>query len=106
MEDSLKLNIITMASSGLAIAFAGCLVYFFRKSLVAYMPFILALPPIGVAAYVFIYRLLSQKQLVDNHSYSVSYTDILLGGFFTSAVFIFFSFFILIAVYVFKRFLN
>ena len=103
MEDSVRLNILTMAASGIAIAVAGLIIYFFRKSLPSFMPFILALPPIGVAAYVYLFRLLSQKTASNDNGYGLSFPDILLGGLLTGLAFIFFCLLIMAFVSLLKK---
>ena len=103
VEDSVRLNILTMAASGIAIAVVGLLIYFFRKSLYDFMPFILALPPIGVAAYVYLFRLLSQKTAAKDSGYSLSFPDIMLGGLLTGLAFIFFCLLIMALVSLLKK---
>ena len=103
MEDSVRLNILIMAASGIAIAVAGLIIYFFRKSIPDFMPFILALPPIGVAAYVYLFRLLSQKITSNSNGYSLSFSDILFGGMLTGLAFIFFCLIIITIVSLLKK---
>lgn len=92
-----------MAASGIAIAVAGLIIYFFRKSLPDFMPFILALPPVGVAAYVYLYRLLSQKAITNDNGYFIPFPDILLGGLLTGLAFIFFCIIIMTIVSLLKK---
>ena len=105
MDSSLKTNILAMTCSGLAIALAGLLIYFFRKSAGGYLPFILALPPIGVAAYVFVYNLMSRSSLESTIAPHLPVKDILIGSGFTAIVFFVFSIAIFFAVNFLKRYL-
>mgnify|MGYP001238628063 CR=1 FL=1 len=105
MDESLKTNILTMACSGIAIAALGFLIYFFRKSADAYLPFILAVPPIGVAAYVFVFNLLSKLGPEKADVANTPLKDLFLGSFFTGLVFFLFSFGLFISVTLIKRYL-
>ncbi len=50
-------NILTIAFFGVVTALMGICLYFFRDSVAPYMRFLLPIPPIGVAAYVFVFNM-------------------------------------------------
>lgn len=59
MEDEiLKINILSIAISGLLMLFAGMALYYFRNAITGgSIRFFLPIPPIGVAAYIYVFNL-------------------------------------------------
>ena len=58
MEDeTIKANLLSLAGSGFLILLTGLLLYVFRGSVARYMRFVLPIPPLGVAAYIFVFNL-------------------------------------------------
>ncbi|MBU8849719.1 MAG: hypothetical protein KOO64_09255 [Desulfobacterales bacterium] len=58
-NEILKINIISIATSGLLILIFGIALYYFRSSLNnETLRFFLPIPPIGVAAYVYVFNML------------------------------------------------
>ena len=53
----LKINILAIVSFGILISLIGLGFFFFREVISNYMRFLLPVPPIGVAAYVFVFNL-------------------------------------------------
>ena len=56
-DDLLKLNMLTIAASGLLMLLSGLLLYLFRDSVSDFLRFFLPIPPIGVAAYIFVFNM-------------------------------------------------
>ena len=56
-EDFLKLNMLTIAASGFLILLTGVLLYVFRDPVSRNLSFFLPIPPIGVAAYIFVFNM-------------------------------------------------
>lgn len=58
MEDELlKLNLLSIAVSGLIMLAAGLVLYAFRAGMAPYVRYVLPIPPLAVAAYVFVFNL-------------------------------------------------
>ncbi len=56
-EQFLKLNMLTIAASGFLILLTGLLLYVFREPVSRNLRFFLPIPPIGVAAYIFVFNM-------------------------------------------------
>ena len=56
-EDILKLHMLTIAGLGFLMLVAGLVLYFFRDALSGDLRFLLPLPPIGVASYIFVFNM-------------------------------------------------
>jgi hypothetical protein len=56
-DDLLKLNMLTIAASGLMMLLSGLLLYLFRDTVSNNLRFFLPIPPIGVAAYIFVFNM-------------------------------------------------
>ena len=56
-EDILKLHMLTIAGLGLLMLVAGLILYLFRDALSANLRFLLPIPPIGVASYIFVFNM-------------------------------------------------
>lgn len=53
----LKINILSIAGSGLLLVAAGFLLYFFRDFIGGRIRFFLTIPPVCVASYVFVFNM-------------------------------------------------
>ena len=53
----LKINILAIAGTGLVMLVTGLLLFAFADSVSQYRRFFLPIPPLGVAAYVFVFNL-------------------------------------------------
>ena len=53
----LKINILAIAGTGLLMLLTGLLLFAFADSVSQYRRFFLPIPPLGVAAYVFVFNL-------------------------------------------------
>jgi hypothetical protein len=56
-QNLLNINLLTMAGSGLLMLISGLSLYFFRDFVSDHLRFFLPIPPLGVAAYVFVFNL-------------------------------------------------
>lgn len=56
-NEILKINILSIAVSGLLMLAAGIILYYFKHNLAGGMRFYLPIPPIGVAAYIFTFNM-------------------------------------------------
>ena len=61
-DDLLKLNMLTIAASGLMMLLSGLVLYFFRDTVSNNLRFFLPIPPIGVAAYIFVFNMFRHYQ--------------------------------------------
>jgi len=53
----IKTNILAIAASGLSMLLLGVGIYLFRTTAAPYLRFLLPIPPLGVAAYVYVFNL-------------------------------------------------
>ena len=56
-DEMLKVNILSITSAGLLMLLTGLLLYVFRDVVSRNVRFFLPVPPLGVAAYVFVFNL-------------------------------------------------
>lgn len=56
-EEILKTNILSITVSGLLILLTGALFLIFRDAVSRNLRFVLPIPPLGVAAYIFVFNL-------------------------------------------------
>lgn len=56
-EDVLKVNMLAIAVAGFLILLTGVVLYFFRDQVYENVRFFMPLPPIGVAAYIFVFNM-------------------------------------------------
>ena len=56
-DDLLKLNMLTIAAAGFMMLLSGLLLYLFRDSISENLRYFLPIPPIGVAAYIFVFNM-------------------------------------------------
>jgi len=57
-KEILKINLLAIAGSGLLMLIAGIFLFFFRERIASCLRFFLPIPPLGVAAYVFVFNML------------------------------------------------
>ncbi len=53
----LKINLFAIIGFGLVVGIFGLVLFFFRTQIAPYLRYFLPLPPLGVAAYVFVFNL-------------------------------------------------
>lgn len=56
-EKSIKISLLTIAFSGLLMCISAGILYLLRQLIAPYIRFLLPIPPLGVAAYVFVSNL-------------------------------------------------
>ena len=56
-QDVLKINMLSIAVAGLLIMLTGIVLYIFREQVADNVRFFMPLPPIGVAAYIFVFNM-------------------------------------------------
>jgi len=56
-SEDVKTNLLAIAVSGLLTMLAGTVLYYFRSSISDNMRYLLQIPPLGVAAYIFAFNL-------------------------------------------------
>jgi len=60
-EDSILTNILSIAGSGLLLLLTGLVFLIFRDYISKHIRFFLPIPPVGVAAYIYVYNLYLQN---------------------------------------------
>jgi hypothetical protein len=58
-QDVLKTNLLSIAVAGFLIMLVGTLLYFFRNDISDNIRFFMPIPPLGVAAYIFVFNMYS-----------------------------------------------
>lgn len=58
----LKVNILSITVAGFLMLLTGLLLYFFRNHVADNVRFLLPIPPIGVAAYIFVFNMFRHYQ--------------------------------------------
>ena len=61
-KEILKINLLAIAGSGLLMLLTGLLLYVFRERVSPHLRYFLPIPPLGVAAYVFVFNLFKDYQ--------------------------------------------
>lgn len=56
-EQVLKTNLLAIAVTGLLLLLAGIVLYIFRAQIAGNSRYVMSLPPLGVAAYVFVFNM-------------------------------------------------
>ena len=62
-EDSVVINILSIAGAGLIILITGIVFFIFKDYIDKHIQYFLPIPPIAVAAYIFVYNLYQQKSV-------------------------------------------
>ena len=60
-EDSIIINILSIAGAGLILLITGIVFLFFKDLIDKHIQYFLPVPPIAVAAYIFVYNLYQQR---------------------------------------------
>lgn len=58
-QDVLKTNLLSIAIAGFLIMLVGTILYFFRSDISDSIRFFMPIPPLGVAAYIFVFNMYS-----------------------------------------------
>ena len=72
-SEILKTNILSIAAAGLLILLTGIVLYFFRDEISDNVRFVMPIPPLVVAAYIFVFNMYSHYggQLPDGKWFSL-----------------------------------
>lgn len=99
----LKTNILSIISSGLVMALLGFVLYLFRDAAAPYMRFLLTIPPVGVAAYIYIFNLYRKFNGVLPQDRFQVLLDLLVATVTAAGVFIVFSALLLLLIGILSR---
>lgn len=102
-EDLLKLNMLTIAASGFLMLVTGLLLYVFRDTVSNSLRFFLPIPPIGVAAYIFVFNMFSHYQGHLPENTSVAIREIITSSLFAFTAFAVFVVLNISITYLLKR---
>jgi len=58
-QDVLRTNMLSIAEAGFLILLTGAFLYFFRNQINESIRFFMPIPPLGVAAYIFVFNMYS-----------------------------------------------
>ncbi|MCK5165465.1 MAG: hypothetical protein KAQ72_17225 [Desulfobacula sp.] len=95
-NEILKINILAIAISGLLMLVAGVCLYYFKEQLTGgSMRFFLPIPPIGVAAYIFVFNMFKHYQC------SIAETSTMISEMFIATIASAFFFFIFTVILIF-----
>jgi hypothetical protein len=78
-KDAILTNILSITGAGLLIFLTGISFVLFRDFISKYIRFFLTLPPIGVAAYIFVYNLYQHYEGEVTTSIPVTIKEVLIG---------------------------
>jgi CHASE1-domain containing sensor protein len=87
----LKINILSIAGIGLLMLLTGLLLFVFQDSIAQQRRFFLPIPPLGVAAYVFVFNLFQHHSGSLPESPWLTMMEVLSGTAIAGAVFLVFS---------------
>ncbi len=100
MENTiLKINIITISISGVIMAAGGLVLYAIRDSIAPYMRFLLPVPPVGVAAYVFVFNMFAVYNGRLPASTFQTIREISLATLFSASIFLVFTLLLVLLVH-------
>ncbi len=94
----LKTTILSIIFMGILISLTGIAIYFKKDFLSQYMCYLLPIPPIGVAAYVFVYNLFGKYSGKLSGNLMDIFNEILLGSAISSIVFLVIALFLTVLV--------
>ena len=86
-EDLLKLNMLTITASGLLMLLSGIVLYLFRDSVSNNLRFFLPIPPIGVAAYIYVFNMFRHYQGHLPENLAGIIREVVISSFFVLGVF-------------------
>ena len=87
----LKINILTIAGTGLMMLLTALLLLLFEGSVAQYRRFFLPIPPLGVAAYVFVFNLFQDYNAELPRMPGAMLIEVVSGTAIAGAVFLVFS---------------
>ena len=100
-SEVVKTNLLAIAVSGLLTMLAGLILYFFRSSISTNIRYLLQIPPLGVAAYIFAFNLFRYYNGSLPDKLSITAREIIVSTLISAGVFFIFTvMFVLIIGYV------
>jgi hypothetical protein len=97
----IKTNLLAIAVSGLLTMLAGITLYFFRGSITTNIRYLLQIPPLGVAAYIFAFNLFRFYNGNLPDKFAITAREIILSTLVSASIFFIFTvMFVLIISYV------
>jgi len=78
-EDSVVINILSIAGAGLLILITGIIFLIFKDYISKHIQFFLPIPPIAVAAYIFVYNMYQQNTIELSGKFSLFFRDVLMS---------------------------
>ena len=104
-QEMLKINLLADAGFGLLVAILGIVMYFFQEILANYMRFLLPIPPISVAAYIFVINFYREYGGKTPNSITTSVRELLMATGVSAMVFALISLWLIILLDYARRFL-
>lgn len=89
-NEILKINILSIAICGVVMANSGIALLYFKDSLAPYMRYVMPIPPISVAAYVYVFNMY-RKDGIESLTLNALLGDALLAALTTAMLFLVFS---------------
>ena len=100
-SEVVKTNLLAIAVSGLLTMLAGLILYFFRSAISTNIRYLLQIPPLGVAAYIFAFNLFRYYNGSLPDRFSITAREIAVSTLISASVFFIFTImFVLIISYV------
>jgi hypothetical protein len=90
-NEIIKTNLLAIAVSGFLTMLAGIILYFFRSSISGNIRYLLQIPPLGVAAYIFAFNLFRYYNGSMPDSFAVTFKEIIYSTLISAGVFFIFT---------------
>ena len=90
-SEVIKTNLLAIAVSGFLTMLAGITLYFFRGSIATNIRFLLQIPPLGVAAYIFAFNLFRYYNGTLPDSFALTAREIVISTLVSGGVFFIFT---------------
>jgi hypothetical protein len=90
-NEVIKTNLLAIAVSGLLTMLAGIILYFFRTSIAGNIRYLLQIPPLGVAAYIFAFNFFRYYNGSLPDSFSITVREIVYSTLISAGVFFIFT---------------
>ena len=97
-SEVIKTNLLAIAVSGFLTMLAGITLYFFRGSIATNIRYLLQIPPLGVAAYIFAFNLFRYYNGTLPENVAITARDILVATLISAGVFFIFTFLFVVII--------
>jgi hypothetical protein len=104
-KELLKVNLLSIAAAGLLMLLAGAALYLFKENAAANMRYFLPIPPLGVAAYVFVFNLFRHYNGALPASKWAVFVEVLYSTTIVAAIFFVFTLLLVFGIDFLKRYL-